>query len=475
MLIEQIYTGCLSQGAYYIECDGQAAIIDPLREPTPYLQRAAKSGAKIRYILETHFHADFVSGHLDLHRKTGAEIVYGPNAEAAFPFHLADDGEELPLGRCSIKVLHTPGHTMESVCYLLKDEKGHEKALFTGDTLFINDVGRPDLAQKIDASLTPEKLAGQLYDSLHNKIMPLRDDIIIYPGHGAGSACGKNLGDARYDTLYGQKRHNYALQVNLSKADFINKLTTGLSTPPAYFPMNVRINKKGYEPFDKIMARGHDPLGPAEFKAIAQETGALILDTRSPEAFAAGHIPGSINIGIDGNFAPWAGALIPDPDEPILIVAEEGREKEVITRLARVGLDLCLGYLQGGVEAWRAAGKKTDKIRSVTALELAALMTMAHLHIIDVRNSSEFTDSHVINAVHVPLESINQEMHKLDRDKTYYIYCGSGYRSVTFISILKARGFHYLINVTEGFKGIRSSAAITITNDVAAVCSLPRK
>ncbi len=469
MLIEQIYTGCLSQGAYYIECDGQAAIVDPLREPTPYLQRAAASGAKIRYILETHFHADFVSGHLDLHRKTGAEIVYGPNAEAAFPFHLAYDGEELPLGRCSIKVLHTPGHTMESVCYLLKDEKGHEKFLFTGDTLFINDVGRPDLAQKIDASLTPEKLAGHLYDSLHNKIMPLRDDIIIYPGHGAGSACGKNLGDARYDTLYGQKRHNYALQRDLSKAGFISKVTTGLSTPPAYFPMNVRMNKKGYEPFDKVMARAHDPLGPAEFKAIARETGALMLDARSPEAFTAGHIPGSINIGIDGNFAPWAGALIPDPDEPILIVAEEGREKEVITRLARVGLDLCLGYLQGGIEAWRAAGKKTDKIRSVTAPELAELMTMAHLNIIDVRNNSEFTDSHVINALHVPLESINQQMNKLDRDKTYYIYCGSGYRSVTFISILKARGFHYLINVTGGFKSIQSSAAITITNDVAAV------
>ena len=475
MLIEQIYTGCLSQGAYYIESNGEAAIIDPLREPTPYLQRAARSGAKIKYILETHFHADFVSGHLDLHRKTGAEIVYGPNAEAAFPFHLAYDGEELPLGRCTIKVMHTPGHTMESVCYLLKDEKGHENALFTGDTLFINDVGRPDLAQKIDASLTPEMLAGHLYDSLRNKIMPLRDNILIYPGHGAGSACGKNLGDARYDTLYGQKRHNYALQPDLSKSEFIQRVTSGLPAPPAYFPMNVRMNKKGYEPFEKVMARGYDPLEPTEFKAIARETGAILLDARNPEAFAAGHIPGSINIGIDGNFAPLAGALIPDPEEPILIVAEEGRQKEVITRLARVGLDLCLGYLQGGIESWKAAGKKTDRIRSVTALELAEVLRLAPVHIVDVRSPREFEDSHVLGAENMPLESINQQMNRLDRHKTYYIYCGGGYRSVTFISILKARGFNYLINVMEGFRSIRSSAAICITNDVTSSWSLPVK
>lgn len=467
MLIEQIYTGCLAQGAYYIESDKEAAVIDPLRETAPYLQRAARSGARIKYILETHFHADFVSGHLDLRQKTGATIVYGPQAQASFDFKTADDGEELQLGSCTIKVLHTPGHTLESTCYLLKDEHGHDRALFTGDTLFIGDVGRPDLAQKINAELTPEKLAGYLYDSLHNKIMPLRSDVLIYPGHGAGSACGKHLGDQRFDSLGNQKRHNYALNRNLSKNDFIAAVTSGLTPPPSYFPQNVMMNKQGYEPFDRVLDRGQKALTPEAFEAIANETRALILDTREAQAFAKDFIPNSINIGIDGNFAPWAGALIPDLNQPILVIADKGREEEVITRLARVGLDQCLGYLQGGIEAWKADGRPTDRITTITAKEFAVIMSIAPIHILDVRKTSEYTEGHVLDAVNIPLDYVNDNMHKLDRDKTYYVYCGSGYRSMIFNSILRARGFNHLIDVRGGYSAIKGSGEICITNAVS--------
>jgi len=467
MLIEQIYTGCLAQGAYYIESDKEAAVIDPLRETAPYLQRAARSGAKIKYILETHFHADFVSGHLDLSRKTGATIVYGPQARASFEFKAAADGEELQLGSCTIKVLHTPGHTMESACYLLKDEKGHERALFTGDTLFIGDVGRPDLAQKIDAALTPEKLAGHLYDSLHNKIMPLRNDILIYPGHGAGSACGKHLADQRYDSLGNQKRHNYALKKDLSKEDFITAVTNGLTPPPGYFPMNVMMNKQGYESFDKVLTRGQKALTPEAFEAIANETRALLLDTREAKTFAGDFIPNSINIAIDGNFAPWAGALIPNLNQPILVITDKGREEEVITRLARVGLDHCLGYLDGGIKAWQTSGRRTDRINSISAKEFAIILGIAPIHILDVRKPSEFAEGHVLNAVNIPLDYINCNMHRLDRDKTYYIYCAGGYRSMIFNSILRARGFNHLIDIQGGYKAIRDIGEICITNYIA--------
>lgn len=467
MLIEQIYTGCLAQGTYYIESDKEAVVIDPLRETAPYLQRAARSGARIKYILETHFHADFVSGHLDLSRKTGAAIVYGPLAQAGFEFKTAADGEELQLGRCTIKVLHTPGHTMESTCYLLKDEKGHERALFTGDTLFLGDVGRPDLAQKIDATLTPEKLAGYLYESLHNKIMPLRNDILIYPGHGAGSACGKHLSEQRYDSLGSQKRHNYALKNDLSKEDFITAVTSGLTPPPAYFPMNVMMNKQGYEPFDTVLDRGQKVLTPEAFEAAAGETRALVLDTRKAQSFAREFIPNSINIGIDGNFAPWAGALIPYFNQPILVIADKGREEEVITRLARVGLDHCIGSLDGGIEAWKASGRPTDKISSITPKVFARIMGIAAVHILDVRKTTEFAEGHVLDAVNIPLDYINEHMHHLDRDKTYYVYCAGGYRSMIFNSILRARGFHHLIDIQGGYAAITDAGEICITNYTA--------
>jgi len=467
MLIEQIYTGCLAHGAYYIESGKEAAVIDPLRETTPYLQRAARSGAKIKYILETHFHADFVSGHVDLQKKTRATIVYGPLARAAFDFKAAADGEELPLGQCTIKVIHTPGHTMESTCFLLKDEKGHDRALFTGDTLFIGDVGRPDLAQKIDAKLTPEMLAGLLYDSLHKKIIPLRDDILIYPAHGAGSACGKHLSDQRYDSLGSQKRHNYALKKDLSREEFVATVTSGLTPPPGYFPSNVMMNRQGYEPLDNILERGRKALSPAAFEAAANAAGALILDTREARTFAADFIPGSINIGIDGNFAPWAGALIPDAGQPILLVTDEGRQEEVITRLARVGLDKTIGYLDGGIIAWKAEGRPTDKITSITAKELAVIMKIAPIHVLDVRKPIEYAGEHVLDAVNIPLDYVNDNMHRLDRDKTYYVYCAGGYRSMTFSSILKARGFHHLIDIHGGFKAIKDTGGICTTNDPA--------
>ena len=464
MKIEQIYTGCLAQGAYYIESDGEAVVIDPLREVEPYIEKAEKDNAKIKYVLETHFHADFVSGHIDLSKKTGAPIVYGPNAETSFDAIVAKDGQEFKVGKVTIKVLHTPGHTMESTSYLLKDENGKDVALFSGDTLFIGDVGRPDLAQKA-GTLTMEDLAATLYDSLRNKIMPLADDIIVYPAHGAGSACGKNMSKETTDTLGNQKKTNYALRADMTKEEFVKEVTTGLATPPAYFPLNVLMNKEGYESIDEVMERGNQALSPDAFEAAANETDALLLDTRAPETFAKGFIPNSINIGIDGSFAPWVGALIPDIKQKLLIVADEGREEEIITRLARVGYDYTIGYLKGGFEAWKEAGKEIDNVTSVDANVLADLAN-DKVNIIDVRKESEFISEHVDGAANLPLDNINESMAALDKDKTYYVHCAGGYRSMIFNSILKARGFDNLIDVKGGFKAIKESGQIKTTDFV---------
>jgi len=465
MRIEQIYTGCLAQGAYYIESDGEAVVIDPLREVEPYIQKAEADNAKIKYVLETHFHADFVSGHIDLSKHTGAPIVYGPNANTSFEAIIAKDGQEFKVGKVTFKVLHTPGHTMESTSYLLKDETGKEVALFSGDTLFIGDVGRPDLAQKAGV-LTKEDLAATLFDSLRNKIMPLPDDIIVYPAHGAGSACGKNMSKETTDTLGHQKQTNYALRADMTKEEFIKEVTTGLTTPPAYFPLNVMMNREGYESIDEVMERGNQALSPDAFEAAANETDALMLDTRDPQTFAKGFIPNSINIGIDGSFAPWVGALIPDIKQKLLIIADEGREEEVTIRLARVGYDYTIGYLKGGFEAWKASGKETDKVISVDANVLADMVQTSEANIIDVRKESEYISEHADGATNLPLDNINESMAALDKDKTYYVHCASGYRSMIFNSILKARGFDNLIDINGGFKAIKENGRIKTTDFV---------
>lgn len=462
MKIEQIYTGCLAHGAYYIESGGEAAIIDPLREVEPYIKRAEKDGAEIRYVFETHFHADFVSGHLDLAAKTGAEIIYGPSAIPGFQATIARDKQEFPLGSLTIVALHTPGHTMESTCYLLRNEEGKDIALFTGDTLFIGDVGRPDLAQKA-AHKTKEELAGILYDSLRKKIMPLGDDIIIYPGHGAGSACGKNMSKETTDTLAHQKQNNYALNPSLTRDEFIKAVTSGLTPPPAYFPTNAKLNKQGYDSLDRVLQRGMHALSAHAFDALAKETGALILDTRDPQTFAQGFIPGSVNIGIDGSFAPWAGALIPNVRQELLIVAVPGRETEVITRLARVGLDYCFGYLAGGIDAWKLAGKPVESIRSIDANELDALMKVDDISLIDVRKQSEFDSGHLEGAINIPLDYINENLGEMDWNKTYYVYCAGGYRSMIFISILRGRGFRHLVDVKGGFASLKAYGTFNIT------------
>jgi len=466
MILEQIYTGCLAQGAYYIESEGEAVVIDPLREVSPYIEKAERNGAKIKYVLETHFHADFVSGHLDLSKKTGAAIVYGPTAKPSFEFHSAKDGEELKVGKLTFKVLHTPGHTMESTCYLLKNEEGKEIALFSGDTLFIGDVGRPDLAQKVVADLTKEILAGHLYDSLRTKIMPLPDDMIVYPAHGAGSACGKNMSKETTDTLGHQKETNYALRADMTKEEFIAEVTNGLAPPPAYFPLNVLLNSEGYESIDKVLERGQHALSPEAFETAANETGALILDTRSPEIFAAGFVPNAINIGIDGSFAPWVGAMIPDIKQEILLVTEDGREEEVITRLARVGYDFTIGYLKGGFDAWKKAGKEIDQITSLSADELAVKMQQEDIQVLDVRKKSEYQSEHIETAENSPLDFINESMAQLDKNKTYYVHCAGGYRSMIFTSILRARGYDKLIDVKGGFKAIKESEKFSLTDYV---------
>lgn len=472
MKVEQIYTGCLAQGAYYVESNGEAVVIDPLREVQPYIEKAEKSGAKIKYVLETHFHADFVSGHLDLAKKTGATIVFGPTAKPGFEAHVAEDGEILKVGNIQIKVIHTPGHTMESTCFLLIDENGKETGLFTGDTLFIGDVGRPDLAQKVNADLTQEKLAAHLYDSLHNKIIPLADDIIVYPAHGAGSACGKNMSKETTDTLGNQKKTNYALQP-MSKEKFIEEVLDGLMPPPGYFPANVLMNIKGYESIDEVLHKGTQALSPTEFEAAANETNALLLDTRDAQTFAKGFIPNSINIGIDGNFAPWAGTLIPDIKQTILLIADEGREEEIVTRLARVGYDNTIGYLKGGFEAWKNAGKETDTIESISVDELAKRMEEnPDLNILDVRKKSEHFSEHVIGSENIALDYINEHIAEVDKDKTYYVHCAGGYRSMIFISILKARGYDNLIDVQGGFTAIKESGKFKVSDYVCPTTML---
>jgi hydroxyacylglutathione hydrolase len=473
MKIEQIYTGCLAQGAYYLESDGEAAVIDPLREVQPYVEKAERRNAKIKYVFETHFHADFVSGHQDLAAKTGAQIVYGPTEmNLGFEATIAKDNQEFPLGKAKIRVLHTPGHTMESVCYLLINEEGKEEAIFTGDTLFIGDVGRPDLAQKVSSELTQEKLAGHLYDSLRNKLMPLSDDLIVYPAHGAGSACGKNMSKETSDTLGNQKKVNYALQ-DMSKEQFIKEVLTGLTPPPAYFPQNVMMNIRGYESIDAVMERGEKPLSPEEFETAANETGALILDTRAPQDFAKGFIPNSINIGIDGSFAVWVGAMIPDLKQEILLVTEEGREEEVITRLARVGYDFAIGYLKGGFESWKESGKEVDSIESISVAELAEIKSRdPQIQLLDVRKESEYKSEHVVGAENTPLDFINESMAQVDKDKTYYVHCAGGYRSMIFNSILRARGYQNLVDVKGGFKDLKESGEFELTDYVCPTTQL---
>ncbi|CAI8160611.1 MAG: Beta-lactamase hydrolase-like protein [Flavobacteriales bacterium UBA4585] len=453
MTVEQIYTGCLAQGAYYIASNGEAVIIDPLREVGPYLDRAEKDGVTIKYILETHFHADFVSGHLDLAAKTGAKIVYGPTANTQFDCHIAEDGEVLKVGDVTIQVMHTPGHTMESTTYLLKDESGKDYAIFSGDTLFLGDVGRPDLAQKA-ASMTQEDLAGILFDSLRNKIMVLADDVIVYPGHGAGSSCGKNMSKETVGTIGEQKATNYALRANMTKEEFVAEVTDGLLPPPAYFPENVRMNKTGYESLDKVMERGLRPLSVDAFDAAANETEALILDTRHQHTFIHGFIPQSIFIGIKGSFAMWVGALIPDIKQEILIVADPGMEEEVVTRLSRVGYDNCIGFLDGGFDAWKSSGKEVDTLPQVTAEELKGI---ADATVVDVRKSGEYLSEHLIDAIHVELDYINDQMSSVPQEGTFYVHCAGGYRSVIASSILKARGYHNMVDVAGGFKAIKEA------------------
>ena len=472
MKIEQIYTGCLAQGAYYIESNGEAVIIDPLREVAPYIQKAERSGAKIKYVLETHFHADFVSGHIDLAKATGATIVYGPTAKPGFEAHVAADGEILQVGNITIEVVHTPGHTMESTCFLLRDENGEANSIFTGDTLFIGDVGRPDLAQKVIAELTQEKLARHLFQSLRNKIMTLPDHLIVYPGHGAGSACGKNMSKETTDTLGNQKKTNYALQTTLSEDDFVKEVLTGLVAPPQYFPANVLMNIQGYTSIDTVLKKGTQPLSVAAFEAAANETEAVIIDTRSAQEFAKGFIPNSINVGIDGSFAPWVGTLIPDIRQPILLVADPAMVEEVVTRLARVGYDEAIGYLEGGFASWSNAGMETDSIQSISATEFAHLYEAGKIEVLDVRKKSEHDSEHIIGAINAPLDFINDSMLLIDKSKTYYVHCAGGYRSMVFISILKARGFENLIDVAGGFKAIKEIGKVAITDYVCPTTML---
>lgn len=452
MKVEQIYTGCLAEAAYYIESNGEAVIIDPLRETAPYIERAEADGATIKYVLETHFHADFVSGHLDLAKKTGATIVYGPTAVPNFDAYVAKDNEEFKVGNVSIIVLHTPGHTMESSTFLLRDEEGKDYAIFTGDTLFMGDVGRPDLAVKTD--LTREDLAGHLFDSLQNKIMPLSDEVIVYPGHGAGSACGKKMSAETWGYLGEQKKTNYALQP-MSREAFVQEVTAGLVDPPQYFPKNAVMNKMGYDSMDEVLKRGMTPLSIRAFKAAWAEEEALVIDTRPETVFPQGFIPGSIFIGIDDNFAMWVGALITDLKTPILFVAEEGREEEVITRLARVGYDFPIGYLEGGFEAWKEAEEEVDYIAEVNATAFATLLRDGQL--LDVRKESEFDAQHMEGAQNFPLDFINRNMSEINRNNRYFMHCAGGYRSLIAASILKSRGFENVVNIKGGFKALTAT------------------
>ncbi|MCH8553937.1 MAG: MBL fold metallo-hydrolase [Schleiferiaceae bacterium] len=468
MNVKQIYTGCLAHGAYYIESNGEAAIIDPLREVQPYIDEAEANGAKIKYIFETHFHADFVSGHIDLAKKTGATIVYGPTGmELGFDALIGKDNQMFQLGNVTIQLLHTPGHTMESSCFLLHDENGKPHSIYTGDTLFIGDVGRPDLAQKVIKELTQDMLAEHLFDSLRNKIMPLADDIIVYPGHGAGSACGKKMSTETSDTLGNQKATNYALRPDMTKEEFKAELLDGLTPPPSYFPKNVLMNIQGYDSITDVLERGTKALSPDAFEAAANETDAVILDTRDAQEFAKGFVPNSINIGIDGNFAPWVGTMIPDIKQQILLITEPGREEEVVTRLARVGYDYAIGYLDGGMASWMDSGREYDNIQSVNAEELAKVLKDApETNVLDVRRKSEFDSEHVIGAANAPLDYINDSMKSVYPENTYYVHCAGGYRSMIFISILKARGYHNLIDVKGGFKAVKESELFNVSEYV---------
>jgi hydroxyacylglutathione hydrolase len=452
MTIEQIYTGCLAQGAYYITSNGEAAIIDPLRETQPYMERLQRDEVRLKYIFETHFHADFVSGHVDLSKKTGAPIVYGPTAAPAFDAIVATDGQVFELGNVKIKVLHTPGHTMESSTLLLIDEAGKDHAIFSGDTLFLGDVGRPDLAQKA-AHMTQEQLAGLLYHSLMTKIMPLADDVIVYPAHGAGSACGKNMMKETVDTLGHQKAMNYALN-QPNKAAFVKAVTEGLTAPPGYFGMNVALNKSGYESFDKVINKGTKGLAVPEFEVAAEQAGALILDTRTAGEFAKGFIPQSINIGLDGDFAPWVGALIVDVQQPILLVTDAGKAAETVTRLSRVGFDNVLGYLQGGFATWKAAGKEVDTVNRINVAQFAADFKSGDIKVLDVRKESEYAAEHVENAYSRPLAYINDWVKDVNPAEHFYLHCAGGYRSMMAASILQARGYRNFSEVEGGFNAI---------------------
>lgn len=464
MIIEQIYTGCLAQGAYYIESNGEVAIIDPLREVQDYIDRAAKSNSKIKYIFETHFHADFVSGHVTLAEKTGAKIVFGPTAKTNFEALIAEDNQVFKVGDLTITVLHTPGHTMESACYLLKDKNGKDHALFSGDTLFLGDVGRPDLAQK--GALTQEDLAGLLFDSLRNKVMPLADNVIVYPAHGAGSACGKNLSKETVGTIGNQKETNYALRANMTKAEFVEEVTEGLLPPPAYFPLNVKLNKEGYKDIADVIENSSKPLSVEAFEIHANETNALILDVRHQAEFIKGFIPQSIFIGLGGTFAPWVGALIKDIKQPILLVTPEGEEEGTIIRLSRVGFDNVIGYLDGSFAAWKNADKEIDTLNSVSA-EVLGDKIKENAIVFDVRKPGEYESEHVENVPSTPLSFLNDHITEFPKKEDFYVYCGGGYRSVIASSILKARGFHNVIDVAGGYAAIRNT---TIKRTDTAVC-----
>ena len=472
MKIEQIYTGCLAQGAYYIESHGEVAIIDPLREVKPYLEKAKEANAEIKYIFETHFHADFVSGHLSLAKESGAPIIYGPNANPSFDAIIAKDNQEFKLGEVTIVVLHTPGHTMESTTYLLRDANGKDHAIFSGDTLFLGDVGRPDLAQKA-AHLTQEQLAETLFDSLRTKIMPLSDEITVYPGHGAGSACGKNMMKETVDTLGNQKKMNYALREDMTKAEFVKEVTDGLMPPPQYFPLNVKMNKEGYDHFDKVLERGSTPLSPEAFEDVANQTGALVIDVRHQDDFVKGHIPRSIFIGLDGSFAPWVGTLIADVEQPLLLVTPEGREEETITRLARVGFDNTLGYLEGGFESWKNSSKEFDTIDTISAKDLKSKLESSDTEVFDVRKDTEFYAHRIPSAKNTPLDYLNDYLDEFPADKSLFVHCAGGYRSVIAGSILKSRGIHNIVDVTGGFKAIEA-AEINLT-DYVCPSTMPSK
>lgn len=455
MTIEQIYTGCLAQGAYYIKSEGEVAIIDPLREIQSYIDKAEADNAKIKYVFETHFHADFVSGHIDLAHKTGATIVYGPGAETSYDSHTAADGEEFKLGKIIIKALHTPGHTLESTTYLLIEENGNSHAIFSGDTLFLGDVGRPDLAIKSD--LTKEDLAAMLYDSLRTKIMTLADDVVVYPAHGAGSACGKNLSKETVGTIGDQKKTNYALRTDMTKEEFVKEVLEGMPPPPQYFAKNAMMNKMGYDPFENVLETGNVALNPEDFEAMANHGDAMVLDVRTQKDFINGHVPNSIFIGLNGQFAPWVGALITDLKQPLILVVPEGKSEEAVTRLSRVGYDNTLGYLEGGIGAWKAAGKDVGTLESISAEAFASKAKSENLNILDVRKDGEYKSVRLEDAQHFALDFINKNMNQIDQHKTYHIHCAGGYRSVIAASILKARGFNNLVDIAGGFGAIKET------------------